>query len=113
MGLALLGSVVTSSYATAADFKRIKTAGEFSKLVVGKKLWHDKNHVQVSKEGSWGGDFGGKTLGGAWEWKNGYWCRTLEQDGDSVDCQMWTYSGKTFKITRAKGKGKSFEYVLK
>lgn len=97
----------------AETFERISTEAEFSQLVVGKKLTLGKNWFVIRKNGSLKGDFNGEKLKGAWQWRDGYWCRTLKSHSKNTDCQLWEVSGDEFRVTRAKGKGKSFTYIVK
>lgn len=109
--LAVVSMFMLSGSAYAESFKRIKTENQFKQLVVGKKLRFDKNYVTIKKNGHWSGKFWGEKLSGVWEWKNGYWCRTIKKNSYPADCQTWSHRGKEFKLTREKGKGRSFIYV--
>lgn len=108
-----ISSATHAKKASEQVYSKISTKSEFNKLVVGKKLWIKKNHIIVNKNGTWSGDFSGKKITGTWKWKNGYWCRVLLTAKIKKDCQLWTVSGKSNKITRSKGKGKTFIYVAK
>lgn len=93
-----------------ADFKRITSEADFRKAAVGKTLWLDKNYFTVRRRGTLDGNFGGTKIKGAWEWRDGFWCRTLTEPRQNSDCQLWEVDGKSFRATRNKGKGKSFIY---
>ena len=77
-------------------------------MVVGKKLYLDKNWVTAKKNGKLAGNFGGNALKGAWAWRGGFFCRTLTTHSKNTDCQLWTVNGKQHKVTRERGKGKGF-----
>lgn len=97
----------------AQDFKWIQTEAEFRTLVVGKKLWFNTDNFTIKGNGALTGNFGGKRLQGAWAWRDQYWCRTLTTHSKNTDCQKWETDGKTFRVTRGRGAGKSFVYTLK
>lgn len=116
-GLLSLAVVVSSglSYAAnAADgFTTITTEAEFRDLVVGRKMYLDDNYFTIKKNGALTGKFVGKTLKGAWAWRDGYWCRTISTHSKNTDCQLWEVNGDEFRATRERGKGKSFIYIPK
>ncbi|MEP6018059.1 MAG: hypothetical protein ABJ251_06205 [Paracoccaceae bacterium] len=99
--------------AHADGFKRITSEAEFLQKAVGKKLWLDDNHFTARKNGQLVGKFGGERLKGAWAWNGQFWCRTLSTHTKNTDCQTWETDGKTFRITREQGKGKSLDYTTK
>ena len=112
--LAACTALLFSNPVNAADnFVRISDGNKFNQLVVGRKLYLDENYVVVNKNGSLKGKFGGKTLKGAWEWRDGYWCRTLTTHSKDTDCQLWEVNGNQFIVTRDRGKGKGFTYIAK
>jgi len=111
--IAAVLAAFTTAPVAAAEFKQIKTNEEFMSLVAGKKLWFGKDHVTARKNGQLIGNFSGERLKGAWEWRGSYWCRTLTTHAKNTDCQTWETDGTSFRITRSKGKGKSFVYTTK
>lgn len=111
--LGVFVSTLSFTSAQADDFKRITTEAEFKSMVVGKKLYLDKNWVTAKKNGQLVGKFGGNALKGAWAWRDGFFCRTLTTHSKNTDCQLWTVNGKQHKVTRERGKGKGFTYTEK
>ena len=109
----IFGASFLAVSAHAAEYELITTKADFDSLVVGKKLYIDDNHVTIRKNGSIKGKFGGKQLKGAWEWRDGAWCRTLTTHSKNSDCQQWEVNGNQFRVTRERGKGKQFIYVTK
>ncbi len=105
--------LAVSSPLLADNLKPITTEAEFRAQVVGKKLRFGDDYVTARANGQVVGNFGGKALKGAWAWRDQYWCRTLTTHSKNTDCQAWETNGKTFRATRGRGKGKSFEYTLK
>ncbi|WP_299373058.1 hypothetical protein [uncultured Tateyamaria sp.] len=109
--LALVAGLLCAPGFAAADFKAITTEADFRTLVVGKKLKFNKDHFVIRRNGKLSGNFGGKALKGNWAWRDGYWCRTLTTHSKNTDCQLWETDGATFRVTRSKGTGQSFEYT--
>ncbi|WP_299292734.1 hypothetical protein [uncultured Tateyamaria sp.] len=101
---------VTAPPATAQDFEVIKTEDAFRSLIVGKRLTIGDDHFVIRRNGSLRGSFGGAALRGAWEWRDGYWCRTLTSHAKNTDCQLWEVAGSQVRVTRNFGKGRSFIY---
>lgn len=108
--LALVG--LTSTYAMADGFKRIETEADFRKLIVNKKLTLGENHVVIRKNGNLKGNFNDEDLKGAWQWRDGFWCRTLSTHSKDTDCQTVEVMGNQMRGTRQRGKGKSFIYTI-
>ena len=98
---------VLPAAALADGYKTITTKSAFDQTAVGKKLWYENNHFTIKPNGALTGNFGGKRLKGAWEWRDKYWCRTLTTHSKNTDCQVWETDGKNFRATRGKGSGKS------
>ncbi len=92
---------------------RITTEAEFGKSIVGKRLNFGKDWVTIQRNGKLRGNFGGNATRGVWEWRDGFWCRTLTKPRQNTDCQTWEAVDGGFKVTRDRGKGRSFTYTLK
>ena len=99
----------------AAQGKRITSEAEFNKAVVGKRLQFGKDGdwVRVQKNGKLRGSFGGNQTVGVWQWRDTFWCRTLTKPRQNTDCQTWEAIDGGFKVSRERGKGRSFVYTLK
>ncbi|MFD3190618.1 hypothetical protein ACFMPD_10125 [Sedimentitalea sp. HM32M-2] len=87
------------------DFTRITSDTDFRKLVVGKKVQYDWGYVVAKRNGALRGEANGKALKGAWAWRDGFWCRTLETHRADTDCQVAEINGKQVRFTRKRGKG--------
>ena len=101
--------------ATAGDFKRIKKKSEYLKMVADKKLVADWGWVIASSDGSLMGQINGQSAQGKWDWKGGYWCRTITFGSTSMprDCQSIHVSGDNVVAIRDKGKGKQTPMKIK
>ena len=102
--------------AAQADFKRVKTAEQFNKELVGKKLVDDQGNVFIANaDGTISAKLtNGKKFSGNWVWDKKFWCRNGVLDGKALgtDCQVFEVDGTTVKMTREKGKGSSTIYSL-
>lgn len=98
----------------ANTFAQITTEEAFIDSVVGKQLFYkaDKaNSIVIAEDRTWAGNWNGKAISGEWEFKVGYFCRTMV-DAEK-DCQKFELSKSqdTVKVTRNNGRGKSFIYT--
>ena len=93
--------------ASAAD-GRITAEQEFRAKAVGKKLVTKSGYVNVGKDGSLRGEFGGRELTGKWYWEDGYYCRTVKLGDRDLghDCQAVLVTEDGMVFHRGKGQGK-------
>lgn len=107
LGVAALAAGVMVTQAAAGDFKRIKTEAEYREKIAGDKFVSGKDHVVIKENGKMSGKFGGKKLVGAWNWQQGYWCRTIRVGGKDLgsDCQVVMASDTQMYLIRKQGKG--------
>jgi len=88
-----------------------------AKSLVGKKLRLDKNLIIMNEDGTISGEWGGGPVAGAWELKDGYWCRSYsefyEADFTNVEqCHSWEIKGSEIYAVRNKGKGKPYRLKI-
>ena len=93
--------------ALAADFAPVQRETEFRELVDGRDLTRFGIRLQVLREGRITGRGFGVQVGGDWEWRNGYFCRTLEfgDSGDPLNCQLVLRNGNTLRFISDRGEG--------
>ncbi|MCY4549333.1 MAG: hypothetical protein OXC28_13290 [Defluviicoccus sp.] len=93
--------------ASAAD-GRITTEQEFRAKAAGKKLVSESGWVDVGKDGSLMGEFGGRELTGKWYWEDQYYCRSVQLGGRDLghDCQVVRVTEDGMVFHRGKGEGK-------
>ncbi|MGY6568655.1 MAG: hypothetical protein ACXIVE_06620 [Salinarimonas sp.] len=93
--------------ALAADFAPVQRETEFRELVEGRDLTRFGIRLQVLREGRITGRGFGVQVGGDWEWRNGYFCRTLEfgDSGDPLNCQLVLRNGNTLRFISDRGEG--------
>ncbi|CUH81036.1 hypothetical protein TRM7557_03192 [Tritonibacter multivorans] len=99
--------------ALAESFTRIETDAAFKKQVANRQLLQGENTVTIRKNGKFSGVFGGTKYKGVWQWRDGYWCRTLTAPQENTDCQMIEVGGGKMRLTRQRGKGKVQIYSFK
>lgn len=98
-----------------ADFQPIRQESQFRDLVTGRELTRLGIRLQVLPEGRIAGRGFGMSVGGQWEWRNGYFCRTLEfgQSGDPYNCQMVLRNGDTLRFISDQGQGDQADLRLR
>lgn len=117
-GLAMAGCVETadmSGGAEMSDATDITTEAAFRAAVVGKTLTFMDNTLVVNSNGTISGPWDGSGITGTWEWRGGFWCRVVTiGDGPTrpEDCQKWSISGNVATVSRDRGNGASFDYII-
>lgn len=106
-------TLVVGGPATADTFTRIQTEADFKKQVTNRKLLQGDNTVTIRKNGKFAGVFGGTKYKGVWQWRDGFWCRTLTSPQENTDCQVIEVGGGQMRLTRQRGKGKVQIYSFK
>lgn len=93
--------------ASAAD-GRIATEQEFRAKAAGKRLVSEVGWVDVGKDGSLRGEFGGRELTGNWYWEDEYYCRTVRLGDRDMghDCQAVLVTDDGMVFHRGKGEGR-------
>jgi hypothetical protein len=106
----LFGSLIALICGTAslaADFRPIQEESKFRALVEGRELTRFGVRLEVLPEGQITGRGFGMPVGGDWEWRDGYFCRTLifGQSGDPYNCQLVLKDGDTLRFISDQGQG--------
>ncbi|WP_108816584.1 dihydrodipicolinate reductase [Loktanella sp. Alg231-35] len=91
------------------DWLRVNTAREFRECVTGRVLTGDGLKFIISPDGKISGTAGGKSFSGAWVWRDGFFCRTAELEGEDLgaDCEVIEVARGLMRYTRDKGTGPS------
>lgn len=115
LSLGFLSACQTTTEESEVTYTQITTETAFIGGVVGKPLFLDskvKGTVIISADKTWSGEVGPMKMKGTWEWKDGYWCRTLE--GSPDDCQKYEMSSRydAVRVSRDKGNGKVWIYKI-
>ena len=84
-------------------------------LVNGKTLSRSLVRLQVAPNGNISGKGATWPVNGTWQWKQGYFCRSLEWGGDDLgyNCQEVKVSGSKIRFTSDQGAGDSAEFSLR
>ncbi|MQY42786.1 hypothetical protein GG681_09040 [Epibacterium sp. SM1969] len=56
---------------------------------------------------------GGKKLDAVWQWREGYWCRTLSSHSKNTDRQLMEISGDQLRGARSRGTSKGFTDMIR
>ena len=98
----------------AADFARVDDRSQFMSIVEGRDLTRLGISLKVGA-GSINGKAFGSTVKGAWNWKDGYFCRSLYWGNKNLgdNCQAVDVSGNTIRFTSDRGAGQSAELTLR
>ncbi len=114
IGLGLAACQTTSDQQDVGEGieMRLATQADIS-AIDGKTLTLEpgKSYV-ISSDGTLKGSWGGATIAGTYQMKNGYFCRVLTQgpNGPSPeDCQVLILDGDTLQGIRNRGEGASFQ----
>jgi hypothetical protein len=104
--MSMLAMLATTAPALA-DFEPVRNEREFRTLIEGRELTRLGIRLQVLPEGQIRGRGFGMNVGGMWEWRDGYFCRTLEfgGSGDPYDCQLVLRDGNTLRFISGQGTG--------
>ncbi|MBN8292007.1 dihydrodipicolinate reductase [Rhodobacter sp. NTK016B] len=88
-------------------FEPLTDGSEFRRLVFGNDLTRLGVRLQVRADGRITGSGLGQPVYGEWEWRDGYFCRTLFWDGDDLgaDCQLVLRDGDRLRFVTERGAG--------
>lgn len=98
-----------------ADFQPVHEEANFRALVEGAELTRFAVRLQVLPQGQIAGRGFGQNVGGQWEWRNGYFCRTLEwgSGGDPYNCQLVLRNGDTLRFISDQGQGDRADFRVR
>lgn len=101
--------------ATLADTRRVESRGDFLALVEGRALTRLGITLIVSPDGRIAGRAFGTPVSGAWQWQNGYFCRTLFHGKRDLgqNCQTVEQRGGSLRFTADRGAGMHADLALK
>ncbi len=113
--LAILAAGITLASPAWADFQPVREEANFRALVEGAELTRFAVRLQVLPQGEIAGRGFGRQVGGQWEWRNGYFCRTLEwgSGGDPYNCQLVLRDDDTLRFISDQGQGDQADFRLR
>ncbi len=107
--LCVLGALCATLTAPLAAhaFEKVKSRDQFLEIVQGKDLRLTGIKVNVTPSGQIKGRAYGFGVSGEWQWRNGYFCRSLFWGKTDLgpNCQQVEVQGNTIRFTSDKGTG--------
>ena len=112
---ALIAILAGMSAPVFADFVVITDKSEFVSLVEGKNLQRIFIKLNISLDGQISGRAVTRTVTGDWQWKEGYFCRSLfwGQRDLGYNCQEVSLAGKKIRFTSDEGTGDYADFTLR
>lgn len=91
-----------------AEFRRVQDRETFVDIVRQGKLNRFGISLEVSPDGRISGRAFGVNVSGAWDWREGYFCRDLNWGATDLgpNCQEVQVSGRLVRFTSDEGKGR-------
>ncbi len=114
LGAAAVIAALGAAAPASAEYERIESRSAFSETVVGRKLTRFGIEVTVTPGGEITGSAFGRSVGGRWEWREGFFCRELSW-GDQTfggNCQTVMRDGTSVRFTSDRGSGRSADLTL-
>lgn len=113
----LIGLVLLAALAACAQtvlpvtYGRIMTEQEFVATAVGRTVSNADTSVTITGDGRITGVTHGTEIAGTWEWRDGFWCRTITAPVRSnEDCQVWDVRNGVLTVTRDRGAGETIVF---
>ena len=112
---ALATSALLIAAPALADFQPVREESTFRSLVEGRELARFGVRLEVLPQGQITGRGFGMNVSGQWEWRDGYFCRTLEfgSSGDPYNCQLVLRDGATMRFISDQGQGDQADLRLR
>jgi hypothetical protein len=112
---ALATSALLIAAPALADFQPVREESTFRSLVEGRELARFGVRLEVLPQGQITGRGFGMNVSGQWEWRDGYFCRTLEfgSSGDPYNCQLVLRDGSTLRFISDQGQGDQADLRLR
>lgn len=109
--------IILATPVAAQAFDRISDKATFLTLLDGKSLTNRLYDLalNVTTDGAISGAAFGKTISGAWDWQDGYFCREMAW-GERVipyNCQLVEARGAEVRFTSDQGTGDSASFKLR
>ena len=101
--------------ALADGFDQVQDKNTFVSLIKDRKLTRMGINLKVTPDGQIIGRAFGRSVTGAWQWSQGYFCRDLywgERDL-GPNCQAVKVQGRTVRFISDRGTGQFADLVLK
>lgn len=88
-------------------WRRVETEEMFRQAFADKVLISEGMRFTIHSDGRISGRIGNSLLTGTWHWRDRYFCRTAELDGENLglDCEIIEMLGNQMRYTRDEGNG--------
>ena len=108
--VAMSSSALASGWALVkegAEFRHLDNKEQFLQVVTQGKLKRFGITLEVKPDGKITGNAFGFKISGAWDWRDGYFCRNLNWGGSDIgtNCQEVKINGRTLRFTSDQGTG--------
>ena len=115
--VALLVSIlpVLAWPAAASALERITRQEQFVAAIAGRELRRFGIRLTVAPDGTITGSGMGWDVTGEWEWRDGYFCRTLDWGGSDLgqNCQAVSLDGNRMRFRSDRGTGDYADFRLR
>lgn len=113
VGVVALGTTVAAT--AQAGFSVVATEPTFRALVEGRELRRFGIRLQVHSDGRISGTGFGRSVTGDWNWRDRYFCRTLDwgSGSDPDNCQLVLRDGSTLRFISHQGQGDHADFRLR
>lgn len=113
VGVVALGTTVAAP--AQAGFSVVATEPTFRALVEGRELRRFGIRLQVHSDGRISGTGFGRSVTGDWNWRDRYFCRTLDwgSGSDPDNCQLVLRDGSTLRFISHQGQGDHADFRLR
>ncbi|MFC7705729.1 dihydrodipicolinate reductase [Plastorhodobacter daqingensis] len=111
----LLAGLCLACAAQSDDFSPVLTEEEFLEHVTGRELARLGVRLRVSPDGGIEGSGFGFQVSGRWDWRDGFFCRTLRYGTTELplDCQRVKRRGDVLRFVSAQGQGEMADLRLR
>lgn len=112
---ALIATLAWVNAPVFADFAIITDRSEFVAVVEDKYLQRIFIELNISLDGQISGSAVTRPVTGDWQWKEGYFCRSLfwGQRDLGYNCQEVSVAGKKIRFTSDEGEGDHADFTLR
>lgn len=110
-----LTAALTAPAAAQVGFQPVTSKSEFLQLIAGKNLKYSGASIHLTAGGKIKGQAYGKTVSGTWQWKGGFFCRSIMWGSRDLgpNCEVVKVDGSTLRFITDHGKGKRADMSLR
>ena len=112
---AALAALLALSSPVWADLAKIDDKAIFMQLVEGKTLTRPLVKLRVLPTGKIAGTGAAWKVSGDWQWKDGYFCRTLiwGEENYGYNCQAVYINGQNLRFVSDQGAGDTADFKIR